>query len=285
MTRVTMSLMDLTPLLDLARTRLGITVVSALKAGGQKTVHLVEREGVRQVLKLVEVGSSDPTVLQRAHREVELLASTSHPNVVRVVSQLIELGDPVIGAAWLEEHLDGDDLSAHLGTPWVDPHEVKRLGMDVASGLGALHQQKVVHRDLSANNVRRLSDGTYKVMDPGFAKHTLRSGLTVAGQPGTPGFMTPEHLQSYSGPTPASDVYALGSLMYCAATGSLPIPWLGDDADYIARLADGRYKPIETVRCGFPADLSAVIHRALHPHPVRRYRNGDRLRDALESVV
>lgn len=91
--------MDLTSLLDLSCRQLNLTVVSALKAGGQKTVHLVEREGVRQVLKLVEVGSSDPTVLQRAHREVELLATTHHPNVVRVVSQLIELGDPVVGAA------------------------------------------------------------------------------------------------------------------------------------------------------------------------------------------
>lgn len=280
-----MSTMDITELMELVCQQLDLEVVSALKAGGQKTVHLVERNGQRQVLKLVEIGSSDPSALQRAHREVELLANTDHRNVVRVTSALIELGDPVVGAAWLEEYLDGEDLSAHLGVQWPDADDVRRLGVDVSAGLGALHRQKVVHRDLSANNVRRLSNGTYKVMDPGFAKHTLRSGLTVAGQPGTPGFMTPEHLQSYSGPTPASDVYALGALMYCAATGNLPIPWRGDDADYIARLADGRFAPIETVRSVFPARLSAVIHQALHPHPVRRFRNGDRLREALESIA
>ncbi len=277
-----MSIMDLASLLDLACKQLALTVISPLKAGGQKTVHLVKRDGDLQVLKLVEVGSSDPTVLHRARREVELLAGTAHPNVVQVVSELFELGDPVVGAAWLEAYLDGDDLSAHLGIPWKNPDDVQRLGTDVASGLGALHQQKVVHRDLSANNVRRLSNGTFIIMDPGFAKHTLRSGLTVAGQPGTPGFMTPEHLQSYSGPTPASDVYALGSLLYFAATGGLPIPWLGDDADYIARLADGRYKPIESIRTDFPRELASTIHRALHLHPARRYRNGDRFREALE---
>lgn len=278
-----MSIMDLNSLLKLACQQLNLTVVSALKAGGQKTVHLVQCDGKQQVLKLVEIGSNDPSVLQRARREVELLASTDHTNVVRVESELIELGDPVAGAAWLEEYLDGHDLSAHLGAAWADPEEVRRLGLGVSAGLGALHQQKVVHRDLSANNVRRLSDGTYKVMDPGFAKHTLRSGLTVAGQPGTPGFMTPEHLQSYSGPTPASDVYALGGLMYCAATGNLPIPWLGDDADYIKRLAEGSYVPIADIRNGFPPGLADVIQRALHPHPVRRYRNGDRFREALEA--
>lgn len=276
--------MDLNSLLDLACVQFDVSVVRALKAGGQKTVHLVDKEGQQKVLKLVEVGSSEPTVLERAHREVELLAKTQHVNIVQVVSDLIELGDPVAGAAWLEEYLDGNDLSAYLGPLW-EPAQIRRMGMEVAAGLGALHQQKVVHRDLSANNVRQLSDGTYKVMDPGFAKHTLRSGLTVGGQPGTPGFMTPEHLQSYSGPTPASDVYAVGQLMYYAATGHLPIPWLGDDADYIGRLAAGRYKPIEDIRTDLSPGLSSVINRALHQHPVRRYRNGDRLREALEAIA
>ncbi|MDR6620359.1 serine/threonine-protein kinase [Sinomonas atrocyanea] len=271
-------------LLDLACERLSLTVVSDLKAGGQKTVHLVQRDERQQVLKLVKVGSADPTVLQRAHREVELLAATHHPNVVEVASELEELGEPISGAAWLEEYLDGDDLSAYLDAPWA-PTEVLRMGRDVAAGLGALHAQKVVHRDLSANNVRRLSDGTYKVMDPGFAKHTLRSGLTVGGQPGTPGFMTPEHLQAYSGPTPASDVYAVGQLMYAAATGQLPVPWLGDDADYISRLAQGRIRSIDELRSGFPRDLSTIIERALHQHPARRYRNGERLREALDGLT
>lgn len=276
--------MDLDSLLDVACRKLELTLVAQLKRGGQKRVHLVDRGGQRQVLKLVEIGSADPTVLQRAHREVELLAKTNHPNVVQVVSELFELGDPVVGAAWLEEYLDGQDLSDHLGTPW-ESSEIRRMGIDVAAGLSALHKQKVVHRDLSANNVRRLSNGTYKVMDPGFAKHTLRSGLTVGGQPGTPGFMTPEHLQAYSGPTPASDVYAVGQLMYFAATGRLPVPWLGDDADYIARLADGKFQPIEDSRPDFSPELSKVISRALHHHPVRRYRNGDLLRDALEAAA
>lgn len=271
-------------LLELACHELQLTVVTELKAGGQKTVHLVESAGQPRVLKLVELGSNDPTVLQRAHREVQLLAGTNHTNVVRVVSPLIELGQPVAGAAWLEEYLDGDDLSAFLGQPWQTA-EIRRMGIHVAAGLGALHKQKVVHRDLSANNVRRLSDGSYKVMDPGFAKHTLRSGLTVGGQPGTPGFMTPEHLQSYSGPTAASDVYALGQLMYFAATGSLPIPWAGDDADYISRLAVGKYKPIESTRSDLPSSLVSVINRALHPHPVRRYRNGNRLMEALTTLA
>jgi serine/threonine protein kinase len=75
-------------------------------------------------------------------------------------------------------------------------------------------------------------------MDPGFARHTLRSGLTVGGQPGTPGFLSPEHLGSYSGaPTPSSDVFCVGILVFVALTGELPIPYSGDLTDYLVRLA------------------------------------------------
>ncbi|WP_168223190.1 serine/threonine-protein kinase [Pseudarthrobacter sp. NIBRBAC000502770] len=270
-------------LLKLALDELGITLIRDLKAGGQKTVHLVDHEGVSRVLKLVEIPAAEPNALERARREVALLAGTEHANVVKVVSPLTELGNPVRGAAWMEEFLDGGDLSDFLGGPWPAA-EVREMGIAVSAGLSALHLQQVVHRDLSASNVRRLADGTYKVMDPGFAKHTLRTGLTVGGQPGTRGFMTPEHLQAYTGPTAASDVFAVGQLMYFAATGFAPYPYKGDDAEYITRLSAGHYTPLAQVRSDYPAELLAVIERALHPQPARRYRNGDALRVALEGT-
>lgn len=271
-------------LLDAACYRLGLTVLQELKAGGQKTVHLVEYGGHKQVLKLVEISVAEPTALERVRREVQLLADTEHPNVVDVESSLIELGDPVAGAAWLEEYLDGEDLSDSLGSAW-SAEDVLRMGLAVSAGLAALHKQQVVHRDLSANNVRRLSDGTFKIMDPGFAKHALRIGLTVGGQPGTRGFMTPEHLQAYTGPTPASDVFAVGQLMYFAAAGVAPFPYFGDDADYITRLGSGDYIPLVRLHPDFPAKLLDVISNALHSQSARRYRNAARLHEALEAAA
>lgn len=261
----------------------GVVPTRALKAGGQKVVHLVERDGQAAVLKLVQVGLSEPAVLERARREFDLLASLDHPNIVKVESELLLMGEPVEGAAWLEEYLDGDDFIDLLHAPW-SWSEVLELGLAVASGLGALHDRGVVHRDLSGGNVRRLRSGNFKILDPGFARHTLRSGITVGGQPGTPGYMTPEHLQAYSGPTPASDVYAAGTLMYAAATQQLPIPWRGDEADYVRRLHAAVFTPLQNLRPDCPAPLLAVINRALHPQPARRYRNGSRLHDALAAV-
>lgn len=270
-----------------ACSQLGLTVKRSLKSGGQKTVALVDQSGQERVLKLVQVGASDPTALERSRREFGLLADTKHPNVVEVRSGLEVLADTdssIDGAFWLEEYLDGEDLSDLVGTKWTFD-DVGAMGLAVAAGVGALHEQKVIHRDLSANNIRRLVDGRYKVMDPGFAKHTLRSGITVGGQPGTPGFMTPEHLQAYSGPTPASDVFAIGALMYLAATGTPPIPYLGDEIDYVNRLVVAKHTPLGTLRTDCPTPLLEVIERCLHPQPVRRYRNAKRLREALVEAT
>lgn len=273
-------------LLEEARSKLRVSFVRRLKSGAQKDVQLVEREGESLVLKVVDLGTSTPDALRRAEREVDLLASLDDPHVVRVASGLVELGVPVRGVAWLEEHLDGTDLSNQLFLrkwPW---EEAARLGFDVASGLGVAHAAKVVHRDLSANNIRCLASGNFKVMDFGFARHTLRSGLTIAGQPGTPGYASPEHLHSFSGaPTAASDVFSVGILMFAALTGQLPIPHLGDDADYAHRLHGAVIPDLGSLRPDIEPHRRQVVQRCLHPQPARRYLNGFGLAAALKGTA
>jgi serine/threonine-protein kinase len=149
------------------------------------------------------------------------------------------------------------------------------------------HAVGVVHRDLSSNNVRRLSNGTYKVLDFGFARHTLLSGITVAGQPGTPGFLSPEHLNSYSGgPMPASDVFGVGILMYLSLTGVLPIPYTGDDDDYVRRvIAVDIPRRLSDVRPDLSDTHRGIVERCLHPQPARRFRSAERLAAALEALA
>jgi eukaryotic-like serine/threonine-protein kinase len=266
---------------------LGLTDEGPIGAiGGQKAVRRVSREGQTFVLKVVALEFTTDETLKRAEREVQLLAGINNPNVVKVESDLVELGSPVHAAAWIEEYLDGDDLGALLtGAPWTWG-EAKSMGVQVANGLAAGHEKSVIHRDLSANNVRRLSNGIYKVLDFGFARHTLRSGLTVAGQPGTPGYLTPEHLNSYSGgPMQMSDVFQVGILIYTALSGVSPYPWMGDDYEYISRLKNGAMKPLEEHRPDLSPEQIDVLRRVLHPQPARRFRNAAALRDAMEATL
>ncbi|MEU0838179.1 serine/threonine-protein kinase [Streptomyces sp. NPDC005962] len=273
-------------LVERALSSLGVTEVAALRGGAQKAVTLVDRNGERLVLKVISIGDSNPESIKRAEREVALLSSISSPFVVAVASELIEIGTPPTGAAWLEEFLDGDDLTPSLKAGLWTWNETKSMARDVAKGLGAAHRKRVVHRDLSPNNIRRLSNGTYKVMDFGFARHTLRSGLTIAGQPGTPGFASPEHLHNFSGaPTAASDVFCVGILMYAALSGRLPIPYEGDDADYALRLLNARIVDIVEHRPDLVDRQCALIRKCLHPQPARRYLNGNRLAQAIEELT
>jgi serine/threonine-protein kinase len=273
-------------LVDEAMAALGVTRRRDLRPGGQKAVVEVDRNGEVLVMKVIAIRSSAPDTLKRAEREVQALAGMSSPHVVRVASDLVELGgDPALGAAWLEEYLDGDDLTPGLGSEWSWADTAK-LGIDIGRGLGAGHERGVVHRDLSSNNVRQLGNGDFKVMDFGFARHTLLSGITVAGQPGTLGFLSPEHLHAYSGaPTAASDVFCVGILMYTALTGFLPIPHSGDDADYVRRLSNASVPSLETLRPDLSDEQRAFVMRCLHRQPARRFLNGTRLADALEAVA
>jgi serine/threonine-protein kinase len=270
-------------LLDDAATALGVTVTEPLVEGGQKSVLLCDRAGETVVMKVISNSPSLPDGLRRATREVELLKKTDHPNVVKVASELIELGEPPTAAAWLEQFLDGEDLKEALVGKW-DWDATKAMALDVARGLSALHASKVVHRDLSAKNIRKLANGTYVVMDPGYARHTGRSLLTATGQPGTPGYLSPEHLQSYSGvPTAASDVFCVGVLMYRALTEELPIPYTGDLGDYAVRLSSVTISDLAVSRPDLDENELSLVRRCLHPQPARRFRNGQALADALEA--
>jgi eukaryotic-like serine/threonine-protein kinase len=257
--------------------------VRDLRSGGQKTVRLVRRGEQELVMKVISLGSSAPDALRRAQREVELLASINDVHVVQAASELVELGDPVIGVVWLETYLEGEDLGDLLGSAW-EWDAVAAMAADVGAGLAALHAVKVVHRDLSANNVRRLSSGGYVVMDPGFARHTLRSDLTVGGQPGTAGFLSPEHLQAYSGaPTAASDIFCLGNLMFYALTGHLAIEVGTDIADYLARLSRVQTGDLAALRPDLAPEQVALVRACLHPQSARRPRNGGHFLQALEA--
>lgn len=263
---------------------LGVDPIRDLRSGGQKTVRLVSQGGTELVLKVVAVGSSSPEALRRAHREVELLQALDNRHVVKAASDLVELGDPVNGAAWLEEFLTGEDLSDLIGAEW-SWEETLVLAEHVADGLSALHDVDVVHRDLSVNNVRRRDAGEFVVMDPGFARHILLSGITVGGQPGTPGFMSPEHLLSFSGaPTPASDVFCVGILVFLMLTAHLPIPYVGDASDYVSRLSRVESLDLETFRTDLAPEVYELARKCLHPQPARRFRNGTQLLEALRAM-
>lgn len=272
-------------LLDEAGVALGVTNVVAQVAAGQKTVAFADGPGGRRtVVKLIELLPPYAAVaLERAHREVAVLASISHPNVVRLESGLVELGTPVSAVCWLEEYLDGADLEAVIDTlrAWPDAADMAR---GVLAGLTAFHDADAVHRDLSPRNIRRTARGSYKVMDPGVARLLARTTITGPSDPGTPGYMSPEHVSPAARPTFASDVFCVGILLYEALTGQSPIPFRGDLADYSRRLLSDQAPTAAGLRPDLTSDQMAFVDRCLQRQLARRYLDAAEALTALASL-
>jgi serine/threonine protein kinase len=263
---------------------LGVTNLAALGTGGQKMVAVADGPNGQTIVKIVELVPPYAAIaLERARREVGVLASITHPNVVKLGSGLVEVGTPPIAVCWLEEYLDGQDLEARRGPlhPWPD---VAGMASDVAAGLTAFHDAGAVHRDLSPRNVRCLANGSYKLMDPGIARLLAETTITGPVDPGSCGYMSPEHVSPAARPTFASDVFGLGILMYEQLTGQCPIPFLGDRADYARRLQTEQPASVAVRRPDLSPAQAQFVDTCLQRQLARRYLDAREAYDALVAL-
>lgn len=266
-------------------TALSVSALEPMAQGGQKYVFGCKLETALAVVKVVMLptGPDHLHVLERAQREVEVLAAIDSPRVVRVLSEVVELefAEEVSAVAWVEERLDGCDMRDTLSKTW-QYDRCARLIVHMSEALSALHDIDVVHRDLSPANIRELSNGSFVLMDPGLARHLAKSALTGVFQPGTPGHRSPEHIPG-GDIQPVSDIFALGILAYQALTGALPIDPSGPEDDYYRRLRDHDSPLIESSCHDIPTPLRDVINRCLKRQPARRFLDGLELLEELEK--
>lgn len=276
--------MNVSQLISDACAALAFEDAELLDQGGQKYVMKGTMSGAPAVAKIVPVsqGPNGEITLKRAHREVELLSAVGSDRVVKILTDAVEIGDPTEAVCWAEELLDGNDLHHSLNRRW-DESEVWPLLRDMAEALTACHELEVVHRDLSAGNVRRTSNGRFVLMDPGLARHLAKTALTGGFQPGTPGWRSPEHVPGGE-PVPASDVFALGILAFYALSGAFPIDPYGAQHEYDLALTEQQAPSIATLVPEVSAELREVIDTCLDRQPARRYIDGGELKTALETL-
>ncbi len=157
--------------------------------------------------------------------EGSLLAQLNHPNFVQVYEVgTVEVSPGTLQPFLVLEHVEGGNLKAKLSAQAVSFAEAARLVVVLARGMEAAHAQGIVHRDLKPANVLIGRDGTLKITDFGLAKELSASAsLTPTGLAiGTPAYMAPEQAQGRGNIGPATDVYALGAILYEMLTGRPP---------------------------------------------------------------
>jgi serine/threonine-protein kinase len=201
-------------------------VVGALAAGGMGKVYQAVHPEIlnRVAIKVLRPDRASLTLVQRFFVEARAVARVGHPNIVRVIDlDSLDDGSPFI----VMELLDGETLGARLEQRGPLPlSELIDVGGALCDALAAAHAAGVIHRDIKPDNVFLTCEGTVKVLDFGIAKlqHDPQAGvpLTVTGAVlGTPAYMAPEQVAAV-GVDARADVYAVGALLYAAATGRPP---------------------------------------------------------------
>ena len=279
-----------------ARSRVGERIgayelLSELGRGGMGIVFLARRaddEFQRKVaIKLVSAGISDEVTLGRFRAERQILASLDHPHIARLLDGgTTERGEPY----FVMEYVEGEPLLDYCENRRLSTRERLRIYRDVCDAVTYAHQNLVVHRDIKPGNVLVTADGEAKLLDFGIAK-LLDAGEAAGGERTatlyrmlTPDYASPEQVRGRA-VTTASDVYALGVVLYELLTGRRPYHVENNDPRELLRLVceEDPPKP-STASPGrqLAGDLDAVVSRAMRKEPEKRYVSVAALADDLD---
>jgi serine/threonine protein kinase len=226
-----------------------------------------ETNGETVALKVLKRAlSRDSIYRQRFLREAEVAKQVEHKHLVPVVEAGEDDGVHYIAM----EYVEGGSLDDRIeATGPLTLRESVRIGAEVASGLDALHREGLVHRDVKPSNIMLDSAGGAALTDFGLARGPAFTVLTKPGQVmGTLDYIAPE-LISGSPATPASDVYALGCVVYECLTGQAPFAGLRIFEIAVAHVEREPTNPCR-LRSDVPADLGWASLSALAKEPERR---------------
>lgn len=274
-------------------------LILPIARGGMARVWAARLHGERGFSKLVALKTilpelaDDPVFERMFLEEAHIASALHHPNAC----EIYELGEAE-GILYLAmEWVAGDALARVLkksgrGAVRCDPVSAARVVADACGGLHAMHELtddngellRVVHRDVSPQNILVTPDGNAKIADFGIAKihgHARREHTAFGVLKGKRSYMSPEYVCGEPLDRRA-DVFSMGATLYEATTGVLPFHGPNEIA-MLQALADGRLVPPSAVVRDYPAELEAIVLRAMENDPARRFPTADAMRNALEG--
>jgi tetratricopeptide (TPR) repeat protein/predicted Ser/Thr protein kinase len=261
-------------------------------SGGMGDVYRAVRvDDYRQTVavKVIRPGLADDELRQRFRTERQVLAGLNHPNVVR----LLDGGATEDGLLYfVMEYIDGEPLDRWCARRRPALREQLRLLLEVARAVDYAHQQGVIHRDLKPGNVLVTPAGVAKITDFGLAKRLDQEAAPPAGGAtrtgvilGTPNYLAPEQAGSASGAVgPATDVYALGAILYELLTGRPPFRG-ATLLEALEQVRSAESVPPSRLHPQLPRDLETVCLKALAKEPGRRYATAAALAADLDNFL
>jgi WD40 repeat protein/tetratricopeptide (TPR) repeat protein/predicted Ser/Thr protein kinase len=264
----------------------GYDILEVLGRGGMGVVYKARHRKLKCLvaLKMIVAGAhAGPDQLARFQAEAEAVAHLQHPNIV----QIHEVGEQDGLPFFCLEFVSGGSLDRMLlGTP-QDPRAAAKLVRTLARAMQEAHDAGIIHRDLKPANILLGKDGTPKITDFGLAKHLdSTEGKTQSGAiMGTPSYMAPEQAAGKIKEIgPATDVYALGAILYEMLTGRPPFK-AATPMDTVMQVITEEPVPPIQLQPKLPRDLDTICLKCLHKEHHKRYASGKALADDLKHFL
>lgn len=260
---------------------------SLLARGGMGVLYVGRhvQTGRHAAIKVIEQASDE--MLARFQIEASVCAQIGHPGVVDVFDADL---DPVSKSAYIAmELLDGHTLRKHMDDSKSTPEQVLGHLMAALEPLAAAHAKGFVHRDLKPENLFVLSKPQgrvrVKLLDFGIVASQTDARLTRIGMAmGTPHYMSPEQAMSAREVSPASDVWAMGVMLYEALKGDVPFDGETGHAVIVQALT-APHVPLEQVVPGCDPALSRLVDRCLEKKPEDRPADAAELLASLQAIL
>ena len=209
-------------------------------------------------------------------REARAIARVRHPNVLSIYG--VDRHDGRVGL-W-SDFVQGTTLSRLLAAQGpLGPREAALIVIDVCRAVGAVHAVGLLHRDIKSGNVMREEGGRILLMDFGL---TLESGIENDPS-GTPAYMAPELLLGRPA-TIASEIYAIGVLLFHLLTGRYPVEG-ANLGELRSAHAAGTRRTVLDVRPDLPVALAHVVETATNVNPLRRFGSAGQMITALSDAI
>jgi serine/threonine-protein kinase len=258
-------------------------LLSPIGSGGMAVVYKAQDLALGRLVAvkiLREPLTGDPDFLARFQQEARAAANLAHPNIVTVHDFGRDGGRNYI----VMEYIEGKDLKSLIKDG--SPFKVERaldLTIQICAGIGYAHRAGLVHCDVKPQNILVTADGRVKVTDFGIARAlaTLQPGETTDVVWGSPQYYSPEQAAGEA-PTPASDVYSIGVVMYEMLAGRLPFVASTQQALAMMHLRDEPPR-LTLFNPSLPETLERITHKVMAKEPSARYRTADQLGRILIS--
>ncbi len=288
-------------------------VLEEIGHGGMGTVYRAVRGDddfqVQVAVKVISRGADDPLLLDRFRVERQILAKLEHPNIAR----LLDGGATEDGLLYfVMEYVDGKSLTQYCDSKNLPVSERIQLVSKVCDAVAYAHRSLIVHRDLKPDNILVTDDGIPKLLDFGIAR-ILESSAVGDGadqtvtlvRMATPAYASPEQIRGEPVGV-ASDIYALGVVLYELLTGRCPyqlepawgksariiceqeptrasVAVVSDTDEGMEQVSGCRNTTAEGLRKRLSGDLDNILAVALRKEPSHRYRSVDQFQQDLEN--